>query len=48
MNSITVEVAISKNKRARHVAENNRFVLAGYHTLGAYAEHASIMDILKF
>ena len=29
MNSITFEVAISKNKRARHVVENNRFVLAG-------------------
>ena len=30
MNSITFEVAISKNKRARHEVENNRFVLAGY------------------
>ena len=30
MNSITFEVAISKNKRARHVVENNRFVLAGF------------------
>ena len=30
MYSITFEVTISKNKRARHVVENNRFVLAGY------------------
>ena len=29
MNSITFEVTISKNKRARHVVENNRFVLTG-------------------
>ena len=29
VNSITLKVAISKNKRARHVIENNRFVLAG-------------------
>ena len=47
-NSITLEVAISKNKRARHVVENNRFVLAGMYNGNARSNAMRHCTFLKF